>query len=246
MTVLRLVFPMTDDNHYMDLPEATMEQALDTIIGIIEYQEENLELVGNQEWLEEWNTQDNPRKVLSDINKLGPETIKNYFQQGSENVGGYLKEVWRFAIAGSADKDTLLKSIKWTLNDEEWRITINQNYFPEINYYYAGWLSGADPEVLQLLDIGGAINQVMKAINPANIKIEEDETGSDQIPTIGIQMVRYMANVADRTKMSSPVYMITCAQKDLARARRLMTMLNGNYLENGFNKFISIKATIEH
>jgi hypothetical protein len=41
--------------------------------------------------------------------------------------------VWHFAIAGSVDKDTLLKSIKWTLNNEEWQITINQNYFPEIN-----------------------------------------------------------------------------------------------------------------
>jgi hypothetical protein len=53
VTVLRLVFPMTDDSHYMDLPEATTEQALDTIIRIIKYQEENLELVGNQEWMEE-------------------------------------------------------------------------------------------------------------------------------------------------------------------------------------------------
>jgi hypothetical protein len=105
---------------------------------------------------------------------------------------------------------------------------------------------GADPEVLQLLDVGSAINQAMKAIDPANIKIEEDETGSDQIPTTGIQTVRYTANVADRTKMSSPVYMITCAQKDLARVRHLLAMLNRNYSENGFNEFISIKATLEH
>jgi hypothetical protein len=95
---------MTNNNHYMDLPEATTEQTLDTIIRIIEYQEENLELVGNQEWLEGWKTQDNPCKLLSNINKLGLATFINYFQQGSENIGGHLKEVWRFAIAGSADQ----------------------------------------------------------------------------------------------------------------------------------------------
>jgi hypothetical protein len=44
---LKLVFPMTEDNHYVDLPAATIKQALDNIIGIIKYQEESLELVGN-------------------------------------------------------------------------------------------------------------------------------------------------------------------------------------------------------
>jgi hypothetical protein len=70
---------MTDDNHYLDLPKATTKQALDTFIGIIKYQEENLGLVGNQEWMEEWQTQNNPHKLLSNINKLGPATAKNYF-----------------------------------------------------------------------------------------------------------------------------------------------------------------------
>jgi hypothetical protein len=148
-------------------------------------------------------------------------------------VGGYLKEVWRFAIAGSVDKDTLLNNIKWTLNDKNWRITINQNYFSEINYYYAGWLSRADPEVLQLANVGSAINQLMKVINPACIKVEEDESGCDQTPAIGIQTVRYTANIPDWSKMSSPVYMITCTQKNLTRVTS--AMLNGNYQENRFH-----------
>jgi hypothetical protein len=246
MTVLRLVFPMTEDNQYIDLPEANTEQALDMIIGIIKYQEENLELVGNQEWMQEWQTSNNPCKLLSNINKLDPATAKNYFQQGSESVGGYLKEVWRFAIAGSADKDALLKNIKWTLNDENWRITINQNYFSEIKYYYAGWLSGADPEVLQLSNVGSAINQLMKAINPASIKVEEDESGCNLTPIIGIQTVRYTTNVTGWSKMSSLVYMITCTQKNLTRVRCLLVMLNGNYPENGFNEFVLNKTTLEH
>jgi hypothetical protein len=91
----------------------------------------------------------------------------------SKAPGGYPKEVWHFTIAGSADKDT----IKWTLNDKNWQITINQNCFPEINYYYAGWLSGADPEVLQLSNVGSAINQSMNAIDPASIKVNEDKSG---------------------------------------------------------------------
>jgi hypothetical protein len=84
VTVLWLVLPMTNNNHYMDIPEATTKQALDTIIGVIKYQEENLELVENQEQMEEWQTQDN-------IKKLGPAMAKNYFQQGSGNVGSYNK-----------------------------------------------------------------------------------------------------------------------------------------------------------
>jgi hypothetical protein len=246
VTVLRLVFLMTDESIYADLPEATTEQALDMIIGIIEYQEENLELVGNQEWMEEGPSQDNPCKLLSNISILGSATVKNYFQRGSENVGGYLKEVWRFAIAGSADKDGLLKNIKWTLNKEDWRITINKNCFSEINFYNAGWLSGADPEVLQLSDMGSAINQLMKAINPESIKVEEDELGCNHTPAIGIQTVRYTASVTDQSKMSSPVYMITCMQKNLTQVRCLLSMLNGNYPGNGFNEFVSNKATLEH
>jgi hypothetical protein len=96
---------MTEDNQYMDLPEATTKKALDTIIRIIKYQEENFELVGNQEWMEECQTHDNPRKLLSNINKLDPATAKNYFHHGTKSVGGYPKEVWRFVIAGSVDKD---------------------------------------------------------------------------------------------------------------------------------------------
>jgi hypothetical protein len=45
--------------------------------------------------------------------------------------------------------------------------------------------------------------------------------------------------------MSSPVYMITCAQKNLARVCCLLTMLNGDYNNNGFNVFKSTKATPE-
>jgi hypothetical protein len=61
--------------------------------------------------------------------QTGPATAKNYFQQGSKSVGGYLKEVWRFAIAGSVDKDALLENIKWTLNKENWRIIIRRMVF---------------------------------------------------------------------------------------------------------------------
>jgi hypothetical protein len=65
------------------------------------------------------------------------------------------------------------------------------NYFDEINFYFARWLSGADPEVLQLTDVGNAINNSMVLLKPAKIKIEEDEQGSDHSPRFGIQRVRY-------------------------------------------------------
>jgi hypothetical protein len=37
--VLRLVLPMTKDNYYMDLDDATTEQVLESILGILENQE---------------------------------------------------------------------------------------------------------------------------------------------------------------------------------------------------------------
>jgi hypothetical protein len=245
-TVLRLVLPMTDDDYYADLDDATTEQALETILDILENQEEGIALIGKQEWMEAWPKQDNNRTLLSNIKNIDQETITNYFQQGFEKVGGNTKEVWRFAIAGSSDTSNLLKLAKSTINKAQWRITININYFDEINFYFAGWLSGADPEVLQLTDVGNAINKSMEKMNPGAIKIEEDEQGSDNIPRFGIQTVRYTATVTGCTKMTSPVLMVTCVQRNLTRLQRLLSMIKGNYYLNSYNEFISTKATQEH
>jgi hypothetical protein len=65
-------------------------------------------------------------------------------------------------------------------------ITINTNYFSEINYYFTGWLSGADTEALQLTDVGTAITKGMEKIKPESIKLEEDELGSDPLLRFGI------------------------------------------------------------
>jgi hypothetical protein len=59
MTVLCLMFLMTNDNYYADLDDATTEQALETILDIMENQEEGLALFGKQEWMESWPKQDN-------------------------------------------------------------------------------------------------------------------------------------------------------------------------------------------
>jgi hypothetical protein len=59
-----------------------------------------------------------------------------------------------------------------TINKAQWRIMINMNYFNEINFYFAGWLSGADPEVLQLTDVANMINNSMVLLKPAKIKIK--------------------------------------------------------------------------
>jgi hypothetical protein len=141
----------------------------------------------------------------------------NYFQQGTEKVGANTKEVWCFAISGSSNIRNLLKLTKATINKAQWRIAINMNYFDKINYYFAGWISGADPEVLQLTDVGNATNNSMSLLKPEKIKIKEDEQGSDHTPRFGIQTVRYTAAVTRRTKMASPVYMITCVQRNLSR-----------------------------
>jgi hypothetical protein len=50
---------MTEDNYYMDLDNATTKQALESILDILENQEEGLALVGKQEWMENWSKQDN-------------------------------------------------------------------------------------------------------------------------------------------------------------------------------------------
>jgi hypothetical protein len=108
--------------------------------------------------------QDNPQVFLSEIQEIEQEMQTNYFQQGMGKVGANTKEVWRFAISGSSDTRNLLKLAKATINKAQWHITINMNQFDEINYYFAGWLSGADPEVLQLTDVGNAINNSMSLL----------------------------------------------------------------------------------
>jgi hypothetical protein len=197
VTALRLVFPMTSNNYIRALNEATTEQALEAILGILENQEEDIALVGKQEWMQSWPKHTNP---ISDINEIAQDTLTNYFQQGSEKVGGNIKEIWRFALAGSSNMANLLKLTKATINRCQWCITININYFAKINYYFAGWLSGADTEVLQLTDTGNAIRKGMEKIKPESIKVEEDEVGSDPLPHFGIQTIRYTATVTGRTK----------------------------------------------
>jgi hypothetical protein len=157
-----------------------------------------------------------------------------------------MKEVWCFAVSGSSNTINLLKLSKATINETKWCVTININYFDEINFYFAGCLSGADPEVLQLTDVGNAINKSMQEIKPSGIKITEDEQGCDPTLRFGIQTIQYTATVTGRTKMSSPVYMITCVQKNLSRLQQLFPMIKRNYFNNSYNKFVSTKATQEH
>jgi hypothetical protein len=80
-------------------------------------------------------------------------------------------------------------------------------------------------------------------IKPNDIPLEEDESGSNLTLLCNIQTARYSATTNSQTKMSSPLYMIMCAQKNLARVHHLLTMLNGDYNNNGLNKFMPTKAT---
>jgi hypothetical protein len=101
VTVLRLVFPTTEDSDYMDMPDATTTQALEAITEILEQQEENLELVGKQEWMEKQLSKDNLKVPLSDIESIETKMFENYFQQGAKTMGSTTKEIWHFAIAGT-------------------------------------------------------------------------------------------------------------------------------------------------
>jgi hypothetical protein len=68
VTVLCLVFLMTDDDYYADLDNATTEQAPEVILDILENQEDGL--IGKQEWMESWPKQDNHCTLLSELEKL--------------------------------------------------------------------------------------------------------------------------------------------------------------------------------
>jgi hypothetical protein len=94
VTVVRLVLPTTESSYYTDMPNATTAQALEAIMEILEQQEENLKLVGKQEWMEEWLSNDNPQVPLSGIEKIKSKMFDNYFQQGLETVGSNTKEIW--------------------------------------------------------------------------------------------------------------------------------------------------------
>jgi hypothetical protein len=93
VTVLNLVLPTTEDSYYMDMPDATTAQALEAIMEILDQQEENLKLVGKQEWMEEWLSKDNPQVPLSGIEKFERKMFDNYFQQGIKTVGSNTKEI---------------------------------------------------------------------------------------------------------------------------------------------------------
>jgi hypothetical protein len=92
MTVLRLVLPMKKYGYYMDLDNVTAEQVLESILNILENQEEGIALEGKQEWMETWlQKQDNPQVFLSNIQEIEQEMLTNYFQQGTEKVGEMLR-----------------------------------------------------------------------------------------------------------------------------------------------------------
>jgi hypothetical protein len=85
---------MTSNNYYEDLNEATTEQAIESILGILENQEEDIALVRKQEWMQSWPKHTNPHIPISDNNEIAQDTMTNYFQQGSEKAGGNIKEIW--------------------------------------------------------------------------------------------------------------------------------------------------------
>jgi hypothetical protein len=91
--------------------------------------------------------------------------FESYFQQGTKTVGGSIKEIWHFAIAGTTNKGNLIELTKATINSTQWQTMLNTNYFPGINHYYAGWLSGADPKVLQHSDVGSSTLQSLEKSN---------------------------------------------------------------------------------
>jgi hypothetical protein len=82
MTVLCLVLPTTEDSYYTDMPNATTVQALEAITEILE-QQENLKLVGKQEWMEEWPSKDNPQVPLSGIEKIKGRCLITIFNKAS-------------------------------------------------------------------------------------------------------------------------------------------------------------------
>jgi hypothetical protein len=71
-----VVFPMTSDDYYEDLNEATAEQAIKSILGILENQEEDIALVRKQEWMQSWPKHTNPCIPISNINKIAQDTIE--------------------------------------------------------------------------------------------------------------------------------------------------------------------------
>jgi hypothetical protein len=114
-----LVLPTTEDKYYTDMPNTTTAQALQTIIEIPEQPEENLKLVGKQEWMEEWLPTDSLCIPLSDIERIDTKMFQSYFQQGTKTVGAITKEIWHFAIAGTSDKGDLIKLAKATINSKQ-------------------------------------------------------------------------------------------------------------------------------
>jgi hypothetical protein len=59
--------------------------------------QEPLLLVGNNEWLEQWDTTHERLNLGDIVQNIEDDVMDNYFQQSIENIGYETKEVWHLA-----------------------------------------------------------------------------------------------------------------------------------------------------
>jgi hypothetical protein len=66
---------MTSNNYYKDLNKATTKQTLKAILSILENQEEDIALVGKQEWMQSWPKHTNPCTPIINIHEIAQDKL---------------------------------------------------------------------------------------------------------------------------------------------------------------------------
>jgi hypothetical protein len=82
--VFRITIPILKNGYYKDFPEFDGEQAITAIMELIAEVSET-QLVGNQEWLQQWDTT-HDRLLLGEIEDYTEEIIANYSQNVTEKT----------------------------------------------------------------------------------------------------------------------------------------------------------------
>jgi hypothetical protein len=163
MQIYRFTIPIDKHGNYKDWPELGHQEAMTTVMEMISEMAEDVELVGNQEWLQQWDTT-HDRLPLSEIEGIYSEDIlENYCQNYVETTRMGENDHWRFALSGIDAEyvGRFIADVKKKLRSLKLKIVFEQSIFSEILEFDAGWLSGADAEIMQKMSVGVGIFSAM-------------------------------------------------------------------------------------
>jgi hypothetical protein len=121
-----------------------------------------------------------------------------------------------------------------TINKANWHVTININYFDEINFYFARWLSGADPR--------SSSSQMWET--PSTKACKKSSRQASRSRRTNRAVIPLHSSESNNTIYC---YILSSLHDHLHPKKSIKTPTTvPNYFNTSYNKFISTKATQEH